>query len=71
LPPGQETKIFDKFVRGETESNKPGIGLGLAICKAIVEVHGGKISAENRVDGGARITVALPLGIVPMPEELQ
>jgi two-component system sensor histidine kinase KdpD len=71
LPPGQETKIFDKFVRGETESNKPGIGLGLAICKAIVEAHGGKISAENRVDGGARITVALPLGIVPMPEELQ
>ena len=71
LPPGQKTKIFDKFVRGETESNKPGIGLGLAICKAIVEAHGGKISAENRVDGGVRFTVTLPLGIVPMPKELQ
>ncbi len=70
LLPGQEIKIFDKFVRGETESNRPGIGLGLALCKAIVEAHGGKISAENRISGGARFTVSLPLGIVPMPEEL-
>ncbi|UJP02429.1 MAG: ATP-binding protein, partial [Nitrosomonas sp.] len=70
LSPGQETKIFDKFVRGEIESNKPGVGLGLALCKAIVEAHGGKISAENRVEGGARFIVTLPLGIAPIPEEL-
>jgi two-component system sensor histidine kinase KdpD len=70
LPLGQETKIFEKFTRGETESNKPGVGLGLALCKAIVEAHGGKIYAENCVNGGARFTVTLPLGITPMLEEL-
>lgn len=70
LPLGQEAKIFDKFSRGEIESNKPGVGLGLALCKTIVEAHGGKIFAENRVNGGARFTVTLPLGIAPIPEEL-
>jgi two-component system sensor histidine kinase KdpD len=70
LPLGQEAKIFDKFARGEIESNKPGVGLGLALCKTIIEAHGGKISAENRVDGGTRFTLTLPLGIAPIPEEL-
>ncbi|HNH52199.1 MAG TPA: ATP-binding protein, partial [Nitrosomonas sp.] len=70
LPLRQEDKIFEKFARGETESNKPGVGLGLALCKTIIEAHGGKISAENRVDGGARFIVTLPLGIAPIPEDL-
>lgn len=70
LPLRQEAKIFEKFARGETESNKPGVGLGLALCKTIIEAHGGKISAENRVDGGARFTVALPLGVALIPEDL-
>lgn len=70
LPRGQETRLFDKFTRGETESNKPGVGLGLALCKAIIEAHDGKIFAENCIDSGARFTIKLPLGIAPMPEEL-
>lgn len=70
LPASQETRVFDKFARGEIESNKPGVGLGLALCKAIVEAHGGNISAENRASGGARFIVTLPLGVAPMPEEL-
>lgn len=41
LPPGQEQTIFDKFARGNKESAVPGVGLGLAICRAIVDVHGG------------------------------
>ncbi len=49
LPPGIQHTLFDKFTRGEKESAKPGIGLGLAICRAIVEAHGGKIGAENRL----------------------
>lgn len=69
LLPGQEIKIFEKFTRGETESNKPGVGLGLALCKAIVEAHDGKVYAENSINGGARFTVALPLGAVPVLEE--
>jgi two-component system sensor histidine kinase KdpD len=65
LPPGQETRVFEKFMRGESESNKPGVGLGLALCKAIAEVHGGRIAAENRTSGGARFILTLPLGHLP------
>jgi two-component system, OmpR family, sensor histidine kinase KdpD len=70
LPPGIQPTLFDKFTRGEKESAKPGIGLGLAICRAIVEAHGGKIGAENRLgsDGnvlGARFWFTLPASQTP------
>ncbi|KVL32409.1 DUF4118 domain-containing protein [Burkholderia sp. MSMB1835] len=70
LPVGMETRIFDKFTRGEKESATPGIGLGLAICRAIVEAHGGKIGALNRTapDGrvtGARFWFTLPVDTPP------
>jgi len=57
---GREAELFDKFTRGETESAKPGVGLGLAICKAVVDAHGGKIRASNADGGGARFSVTLP-----------
>ena len=60
LPPGREVAIFDKFTRGAPESGLPGVGLGLAICRAIVEAHGGTIRGENRDGGGARFVFALP-----------
>ncbi|WP_150623640.1 sensor histidine kinase [Pandoraea captiosa] len=66
LPPGMEGRIFEKFMRGEKESAKPGIGLGLAICRAIVEAHGGKIHATNVTDGhGARFIFTLPVETPP------
>ncbi|HEM7853088.1 DUF4118 domain-containing protein [Burkholderia multivorans] len=70
LPAGMETRIFDKFTRGEKESATPGIGLGLAICRAIVEAHGGRIGALNRTapDGrvtGARFWFTLPVDTPP------
>ena len=60
LPPGEETKIFDKFHRVAPEIAPGGAGLGLAICKAIVEAHGGTIYAENIPAGGAMFRLTLP-----------
>ncbi|EPO9397112.1 DUF4118 domain-containing protein [Salmonella enterica subsp. enterica serovar Dublin] len=65
IPAGQEQKIFDKFARGNKESAVPGVGLGLAICHAIVEVHGGTLTAYNRPQGGACFRVTLPQGKPP------
>ncbi|MER1539081.1 DUF4118 domain-containing protein, partial [Enterobacter hormaechei] len=70
IPAGQERAIFEKFARGNKESAIPGVGLGLAICQAIVDVHGGTISAENRPEGGARFCVTLPLESPPELDEL-
>lgn len=69
LPQGREEAIFEKFTRGERESAKPGVGLGLAICRAIVEAHGGTIHAERASIGGASFLFTLPLGTPPdMPK---
>ena len=68
LPAGDTTALFDKFTRGDKESRVPGVGLGLAICRAIVEAHGGTIAAFNRTGGGARITFTLPRATAPEVE---
>ena len=65
VPRGKEEAIFSKFERGHVESATPGVGLGLAICRAIVEAHGGIIRAENRPGGGARFWIELPRGNPP------
>jgi two-component system sensor histidine kinase KdpD len=53
--------LFEKFERGQQESHVSGVGLGLAICRAIVSLHGGEIHALNRPTGGARFEVTLPV----------
>ncbi|MCS6763943.1 MAG: ATP-binding protein [Candidatus Protistobacter heckmanni] len=65
FPAGMEQGLFDKFVRGGTESAIPGAGLGLAICKSIVLAHGGRIWARRGEAGGARFSFSLPLGKPP------
>lgn len=65
---GGERQIFEKFARGNKESAIPGVGLGLAICHAIIEVHGGQISAENLPQGGAQFSFTLPLEKPPALE---
>jgi two-component system sensor histidine kinase KdpD len=69
LPVGREEAVFQKFARGERESATPGVGLGLSICRAIVESHQGKILATHRPGGGARFTFTLPLGHPPAAAE--
>ncbi|MDM0120966.1 DUF4118 domain-containing protein [Variovorax arabinosiphilus] len=66
---GREQLLFDKFTRGQTESATPGVGLGLAICKAIVGAHGGEITAANASGGGAEFTVTLPRRTPPASAE--
>lgn len=61
IPPGQEEKVFDKFYRVGNVQRSTGAGLGLAICRAIVELHEGRIWVENRPGGGAAFRVELPL----------
>jgi two-component system sensor histidine kinase KdpD len=70
LPVGRERLLFEKFTRGEQESATTGVGLGLAICQAIVEAHGGIISAVASDAAapdarGACIVFTLPLGTPP------
>ena len=62
LPPGDVETLFRKFSRGDKESSTPGVGLGLAICRAIVQAHGGQISAFNRAapEHGAVLRWTLP-----------
>jgi two-component system sensor histidine kinase KdpD len=70
IPPGTETKVFDKFYRGP-HVGVSGAGLGLPICKAIVNAHGGTISAESRASGGAVFRIVMPKteGVTSDPPE--
>jgi two-component system sensor histidine kinase KdpD len=65
IPPGDEQRMFDKFYRAASVNGQRGAGLGLAICKGIVEAHRGRIWAENRPGGGAILRFMLPLEGVP------
>jgi two-component system sensor histidine kinase KdpD len=60
VPPGDEERIFDKFYRAGP-AREGGVGLGLTICRGIIEAHGGRIWAENRPEGGAVFRFTLPL----------
>ncbi|HXX85744.1 MAG TPA: two-component system sensor histidine kinase KdpD [Casimicrobiaceae bacterium] len=64
---GQREAVFEKFTRGSRESATPGVGLGLAISRAIVEAHRGRIWVEDNPGGGARFRFTLPLGTPPAP----
>ena len=65
IPPGDEERIFEKFVSGRATGG--GVGLGLAICRTIINAHGGRIWAENREGGGAVFHFTLSSAGLPPP----
>lgn len=65
FPVDQLDAVFTLFARGEQDGHSSGMGVGLAICRAIVEVHGGRIAASNPDTGGACVTFTLPRGDPP------
>jgi two-component system sensor histidine kinase KdpD len=67
LPPGNEQRIFEKFYRALRAGEGSGAGLGLTICRGIIEAHGGRIWAESRPGGGAALRFTLPVQGTPPP----
>jgi two-component system sensor histidine kinase KdpD len=61
IPVELQQKIFDKFFRIHAESAQSGVGLGLSICRAVIEAHGGKILVSNRHPGGSVFQIQLPI----------
>jgi two-component system sensor histidine kinase KdpD len=60
VPSGDEQRVFEKFHRSRLEAAQSGFGLGLTICKTIVEAHGGEIGVRNLPNGGAEFRFSLP-----------
>ena len=65
LASGDEERVFDKFYRARHEGSQSGVGLGLTICRAIVEAHGGRVWAEHNPQGGAVFRFVLPIDSPP------
>jgi two-component system OmpR family sensor kinase len=69
LPPEIRDRAFERFVRGGGDGGR-GSGLGLAIVNAVAEGHGGNVTYEDRMNGGARFIVTLPArATVPTPPQ--
>ena len=69
IPPGEHKRVFKAFQRGGNEENSKaqGAGLGLAICKGLVEAHGGRIWIKKKTTPGTTISFTIPLVPSPIP----
>ncbi|MDD5370851.1 MAG: ATP-binding protein, partial [Anaerolineaceae bacterium] len=70
IPPDERKRVFEAFRRGAHMENDPGngAGLGLAICKGLVEAHGGRIWIKKKTTPGATISFTVPIALFPIPE---
>ena len=67
IDPAEQALIFDRFYRSPARSGTvPGTGMGLAICRAIMEAHRGSLTVENRPGGGSVFTFSLPVCQAPV-----
>lgn len=64
LPKGEEDRVFEKFYRAAPDGRR-GAGLGLAICRGVIQAHGGRIWAQNLPEGGVAFLFTLPLTEAP------
>ena len=68
FPTDKIQNLFNLFERGLQESTIPGFGLGLSICRVIIEAHQGRIWAFNPESGGSCVSFALACGTPPLVE---
>jgi signal transduction histidine kinase len=60
IPPEQQAGLFERFYRVRSDTDAPGVGLGLAIAKGIVEAHGGSIGIDSELGSGTSVWFSLP-----------
>ncbi|MBV8718278.1 MAG: hypothetical protein JO020_06680 [Chloroflexi bacterium] len=60
IPPEQQAGLFERFYRVRSDTDAPGVGLGLAIAKGIVEAHGGSIGIDSELGSGTSVWFTLP-----------
>ena len=61
VPPDELPRMFEPFFTGSNDQRASGAGVGLAIARRAIELHGGSISAFNRESGGLEVRIELPL----------
>jgi signal transduction histidine kinase len=61
IPPEQQVGLFERFYRVRSDTDVPGVGLGLAIAKGIVEAHGGRIGIESELGNGTSVWFTMPM----------